>query len=481
MTHDCQPDRSLASNRDAAMAYAARYLDDGSFEKELAHLISIPSESQIPMRALDLKRYLDEGISPILKRLGFSLHQIETAEDINDVHALPTLLATRIEDPNLPTVLLYGHGDVVNGMETQWRKGLNPWVLTREGDKIYGRGVVDNKGQHLIAFSSLAAVIKAKGRLGFNVKILMDMGEEIGSPGLRKFLSIHRSACSADVFLAFDGPRLTEGGPEINLGARGLVNLELIVNLRSGTHHSGHWGGLLADPAIILAHALTSIMSREGHVLVPGWTPTSIPEAVRAKCAELSLPNHIHPEAEVWWGEASLTPAERIFAWTSPVVLSLLSGTHETPVNAVQGDARARLGIRHTIDVPARNFAPFLREHLVREGHVHVQVHEIVDRDIFAPARTPPDNLWVRRVAASMERTSGATTNVIPNNSASNPSSLFQDELSVPTIWIPWSHPGCGQHGPDEHALLPLFREGLQITAGLWWDLGDPAFLEDFQ
>jgi acetylornithine deacetylase/succinyl-diaminopimelate desuccinylase-like protein len=84
----------------------------------------------------------------------------------------PVLLGSRIEDPGLPTVLVYGHGDVVRGEPQRWRKGLDPWLVTVEGDKVYGRGVVDNKGQHLIAIEALRAVLAARGRLGFNAKVL---------------------------------------------------------------------------------------------------------------------------------------------------------------------------------------------------------------------------------------------------------------------------------------------------------------------
>ncbi|MEK7361570.1 MAG: M20/M25/M40 family metallo-hydrolase, partial [Pseudomonadota bacterium] len=97
----------------------------------------------------------------------------------------PFLFAERIEDSGLPTVLSYGHGDVIRGQAEQWRAGLDPWVLTRDGDRLYGRGSADNKGQHSINLGALEAVLKARGRLGFNVKMLIETGEETGSPGLR--------------------------------------------------------------------------------------------------------------------------------------------------------------------------------------------------------------------------------------------------------------------------------------------------------
>jgi acetylornithine deacetylase/succinyl-diaminopimelate desuccinylase-like protein len=76
----------------------------------------------------------------------------------------PFLFAERIEDAALPTVLTYGHGDVIRGQEGRWRAGLDPWTLTVEGDKVYGRGTADNKGQHLINLRALANVLAVRGR-----------------------------------------------------------------------------------------------------------------------------------------------------------------------------------------------------------------------------------------------------------------------------------------------------------------------------
>ena len=103
----------------------------------------------------------------------------------------PFLVAERIEDPALVTVLIYGHGDTVRGLDDLWRPGLSPWTLTVEGDRCYGRGTADNKGQHTINIAALAAVLAEREQrgsgLGFNVKVLIEMGEEIGSRGLASF------------------------------------------------------------------------------------------------------------------------------------------------------------------------------------------------------------------------------------------------------------------------------------------------------
>ena len=108
----------------------------------------------------------------------------------------PVLLATRIEEPGLPVVLGYGHGDVVRGLEDQWTKGKGPWITARDGDRLYGRGTADNKGQHTINMAALRAVLAERGRLGFNAKFMIEMGEEAGSKGLKELVRAHTSRTS---------------------------------------------------------------------------------------------------------------------------------------------------------------------------------------------------------------------------------------------------------------------------------------------
>lgn len=460
---------TMRGSRDGAIGRARRGFDDGSFLARLGPLVAVPTESTNPDRLGDLVRYCTQVLGPMLPPLGFEVQVLD-----NPVAGCgPVLLATRIEDPALPTVLIYGHGDVVRAMPERWRPGLDPWALTIEGDRIYGRGVVDNKGQHLLAIEALRAVLEERGRLGFNAKLMVETGEEAGSPGLRQFLQRHRAPCAADVFIALDGPRQTTVVPDVTLGTRGGIAIDLVVKLREGSHHSGHWGGLLADPGFILAQALSTIVGRDGRILVPGWTPRHVPESVTRACREVvweDLPGT--PVPDPGWGEPGLSRAERVFAWTSVVLLASICGQPEGPVNAVAGEARARVQVRHTVDVPAAGIIPALRAHLDAAGFGAVQVVPVMERDMFPPARTDPENPWVQAVVRSMAETAGRRPNVIPTNPASGPSQYFVDELGTPVMWIPHSYGGCGQHGPDEHGLGSLFRDGLGHMTGIWWDIG---------
>ncbi len=108
---------------------------------------------------------------------------------------------------------------------------------------------------------------RAAAGLGFNAKFIIETGEEIGSPDLRQVCEQLRDELKADLFLGSDGPRLSADRPTLFLGCRGGIRIHLDVNLREGAHHSGNWGGVLANPATILANAIATLVDGKGRLL----------------------------------------------------------------------------------------------------------------------------------------------------------------------------------------------------------------------
>ena len=460
----------MMGTREEAMAAALATFDDGGFRDRLGKLVAIQSTSQEPEHAPDVDRYLGAAIQPWLERLGFTvaIHPNPASG------AGPILTAERIEGAGRPTVITYGHGDTVRGLETQWSDGIAPWTLTPRGDRWYGRGTADNKGQHALNLTALETVLAARGgKLGFNLKLVLEMSEERGSTGLRAFVGAHRDALAADVLIGSDGPRVAPDTPTIATGTRGTFHFDLAVALRPGGVHSGHWGGLIDDPAVILAHAIAAIIDRHGRILVRDWLPANgVPAAVRAALAGCPVEGgEDAPRIDPEWGEPGLSAAEKIYGWNSFIVLAMLSGKPDAPVNAVAPDARAHCQIRYTADSDPATFAPALRRHLDASGFPEVQIDKAGVR--MPASRTSIDDPWVRFAAHSMERSLGRRVQVIPNSSGGLPGDVFADHLGVPLIWVPHSYNGCRQHGPDEHLLLRPAREGMAAMAGLWWDLGE--------
>ena len=454
-----------APTRDAAVAAARDRFGSGAFEAALAGLVARRTDGSDPAA---LRAYLTEEIAPRFAALGATTEILEPPGG-----APPLLRAERIEDPDAPTVLLYGHGDTVPAMAGRWAEGRDPLALTRDGARLYGRGVVDNKGQHLIGLEALAAVFEARGgRLGFNVRAAIEMGEETGSPGLGALFAADPARFAADVLIASDGPRVRPDRPTLFLGARGAANLTLRCRLREGGHHSGNWGGLLRDPAIRLAQALATITGPMGEIRVPEWRPGSLTPAVRAAIASCPV-DESGPEIDPGWGEPGLTPGERVWGWNSVTVRAMTAGDPEAPVNAVPPAASAWIQLRFVVGTDEADILPALRRHLDRAGFEDVEIEG--EPLLFRATRLDPDSPWAVWARESLTRTLGAAPAVLPNLGGSLPNDVFAETLGLPTIWVPHGHPACSQHAPDEHALAPVLEEGLAMMAGLWWDLGEPA------
>jgi acetylornithine deacetylase/succinyl-diaminopimelate desuccinylase-like protein len=456
-------------SRAQAIAQAEAYFDDGRFMETLKRRVAIRSESQEPDSRPHLYTYLQQEITPYLEGLGFTTEVIENPLP----GGTPFLIAERSEPQAAFTVLTYGHGDVVRGYDKQWRQGLFPWEIVVEGDRWYGRGIADNKAQHTINFAALEEVMKVRGgRLGYNVRLILEMGEETGSPGLNDVCRQYAERLKADVFIASDGPRVNAPTPTMFLGSRGGCNFDLKVHSRDGGHHSGNWGGLLRNPGVRLANAIACLVDGRGRIRVPSLLPDTLPQSVRDALANVTVGGGpTDPEVDPEWGEPGLSPAERVFGWNTLEVLAFKTGNPEAPVNAIPGHASAHCQIRFVVGSDDRNFIANIRAHLDAHGYDDVEV--VLSGVQFSATRLDPDDEWVRWGLASMQETSGKQPTLLPNLGGSLPNDVFSETLGLPTLWVPHSYPACSQHAPNEHILASVSRESLQVMAGLFWDLAE--------
>jgi acetylornithine deacetylase/succinyl-diaminopimelate desuccinylase-like protein len=452
--------------RSAAIAAATEYFDSGAFLDDLTRRVAFQTE----YGSADLRPYLAQEMVPAVERLGATA----TVIDNPVAGGGPFLISHRHESDELPTVLVYGHADVVIAEPHRWRAGLDPWRVTVEDDRWYGRGTADNKGQHTINIAALEHVLAVRGgRLGFNVTILVETGEESGSTGLRELCARYRDELSASVLIASDGPRVAASRPTVFLGTRGTAGFTLRADLRDRAYHSGNWGGALRNPATVLANAIACLVDQHGRIMVDGLRPSAVPDNVREALRTIPIGGDPgDPDVDEDWGEPGLTPAERVIAWNTLEVLSLAAGNPVTPVGAIPGSAHAHCQLRYVVGTDIAGLARYLREHLDAHGFPMVTVHPGLH---MGASRTDPDDAWVGFVLDSLRRTHGTAPALLPNLGGSLPNDVFTDDLGLKTIWIPHSYPACAQHAPDEHLLGSVARQALGLMAGLFWDVGDRA------
>jgi acetylornithine deacetylase/succinyl-diaminopimelate desuccinylase-like protein len=453
--------------RSLALEYASDYFDSGAFLADLTRRVAFQTESGLPDRRPDLTAYLEREMLPVASRLGATARVLDNPGDGG-----PLLIARRHEGDDLLTVLTYGHADVVAAEPRRWRAGLDPWRVTVEHDRWYGRGTADNKGQHTINLAALEQVLRARGgRLGFNLVILIETSEESGSPGLSEFCARHRDELAANLLIASDGPRVAAGQPTVFLGSRGSAGFTVRVALRDRSYHSGNWGGLLRNPATVLAAAIACLVDSRGRILVPALRTPPIPDAVKNALTTIPVGGEPgDPEIDQDWGEPGLTPAERAIAGNALEVLSMAAGNPDTPVNAIPGSAHAHCQLRFVAGTDVTGMTAALRAHLDQHGFGMVT---IAPGHVMNASRTDPAHPWVQFALASLERTERTRPALLPNLGGSLPNDVFTGQLALPTIWIPHSYPACAQHAPDEHLLAPLARQALRLMTGLFWDIGD--------
>ncbi|MEV6876738.1 M20 family metallopeptidase [Amycolatopsis sp. NPDC051128] len=447
------------------LAKAQAHVDSGAFFAELATLVGYPTVSDAPEGRVAIKAYLDDVLTPALTALGCAVATYPNPDPAGG----PFLVGTRVESPERPTLLCYGHADVV-GEAGQWSDGLDPWTLTADGDRWYGRGTADNKGQHLINLTALRLLLAEQGSLGFNLKFLFETGEEIGSPGLTEFAAEHKELLRADVLIASDGPRLDSATPTLFLGARGSVRIALDVDLRPGSYHSGNWGGLLRNPATTLAAAIACLVDGHGRIQVPELLPPGLPGTVRAALAGVVVANSPgDPVPDSGWGDPRLTAAERLYGWNTLEVLALGAADVDRPVNAIPGRARAVLQLRYVAGTDVGGIAEVVKKRLAEHGFPMVEV--TIDGS-FKASRTPVDDPWVSWAKSTLDAVADRPVALLPNFGGGLPNHVFTDVLGLPTLWLPHSYPGCLQHAPDEHLLASVAREGVVLATALFHALG---------
>ncbi len=459
---------SRALGRDQAIGLATQTLASGQFFATLARRIALATESQNPQAAEQLANYLSAELQPALRSLGFSCEIYANPQP----NCPPLMVATRIESQALPTLLLYGHGDVTNGQEALWMPGTHPWQLSEHDGRLYGRGAADNKGQHTINLLALEAVLSARqGQLGYNVKILFEMSEEIGSLGLEEFCRQQQAVLKADLFLASDGPRLNAQTPTIFLGSRGICQFRLRCHTGNGDRHSGNWGGVITNAAIRLQHALATLVSPTGQIL-PAALKAPAPQGITAEMMR-ALPiggAPGDPQLNPHWGESHLTAGERLFGCNSLEVIAFGAGNIAKPIGAIPETAEAVCHLRLVPGTDWHNLINNLRDHFASCGFADIEVSA---EGGYNATRLDPSHPWVSFVQHSMQRSLNQPVTVLPNLGGTIPNHCFADVLNLPTVWMPHSYPSCSQHAPNEHLLKSVVEQGLAAAAGLFWDLGE--------
>jgi len=446
----------------AAIAHARRYRE--RFLAELADFVRFPSVSADPRHAADVVACA-RWLASHLRGLGATeVRIVPTARH-------PVVHAAWRRATGQPTVLIYGHYDVVSADPLEaWRS--SPFEATRRGESLYGRGTSDDKGQLFAHLKALEAFLRTSGALPINVACLFDGEEEIGSPSLGALLASQRRAFEADVAVVSDTPILGPGRPALTYALRGLLSLEARVAGPRHDLHSGRFGGAVHNPAQVLCDLVSSLHDASGRVAVAGFYDRVRPahEAERAAIARTGPTDaQVRREAGVdeAWGEPGYTLFERM---TLRPALSVngLAGGHAGPgpKTVIPASARTKLSVRLVPDQDPEEIADLLKEHFERLAPATVRV-AIVSDTAVRPFLADRDHPELPVALEAYRKGFGAVPAFLRAGGSIPAVRMLQDVLGRSPLLMGFALPDDGMHGPNERLHLPTFWSAIETSIWL--------------
>ncbi|GAA3937407.1 dipeptidase [Streptomyces gulbargensis] len=471
----------MSETPDSAVHAVRTYIEQHreTFLGDLAEWLRIPSVSAQPERAGDVRRSA-EWLAAHLTGTGFP------TVEVWETPGAPAVFAEwPSEDPDAPTVLVYGHHDVQPAArEDGWR--TEPFEPTVIDGRMYARGAADDKGQVFFHTLGVRAHLAATGRTtpAVRLKLLIEGEEESGSPHFRALVEEHAGRLAADAVIVSDTGMWSETTPTVCTGMRGVADCEITFHGPDQDIHSGSFGGAVPNPATVAGRVVAALHDAHERVAIPGFYDgvTELTEAERALVAEL-------PFDEAAWlrtakshgtlGEAGFSTLERV--WARPTAeVNGIGGGYQGPggKTIVPASAQLKLSFRLVAGQDPATIERAVRDWLA--GLVPAGIrYEITFGAPTRPCLTPLGHPALTALAGAMSRAFDGATVRYTREGGSGPAADLQDVLGAPVLFLGISVPSDGWHAPDEKIELDLLMKGVETTAYLWGDL--PAALHDAQ
>jgi len=451
--------------------------------------LSLPNDARHPDDILRMVTWLEAKFSA----LGFETRRLPTAGS-------PLLLAERRHDAADQTVLVYLQADGQPVDPSRWLQDdpYQPVLKERDADgnwqelpwdrlhgevapdwRIFARSASDSKGPMTQFMAAIAALDDAGITPDFNLKVIIDTEEELGSPHLADTVTEHRELLASDLLLIFDGPPHASNAPTLSFGARGIVDVTLISFGPRVPQHSGHYGNFVPNPAQHMARILGSLKSIDGRVLIPGFYDgieldddvreilANVPddEAALRRQIGFARPDAVAPTLQEALQYPSLNIRGLSSAWVGTEARTIIPDT-----------ATAEIDIRLVLESDPARLVRLLRTHIEDLGY------HIIDRapteaerlerpyivamthnlsyDAF---RSDFDGTAGRLARAGMRHLYGHEPILIRTMGGSIPIAPFVTTLAIPAATVPTVNIDNNQHSPNENIELQFFIEGISI------------------
>jgi acetylornithine deacetylase/succinyl-diaminopimelate desuccinylase-like protein len=370
--------------------------------------------------------------------------------------------------PDKPTVLVYGHYDVVPAvLEDGW--DTDPFEPVVKDGRVYARGATDDKGQLFIHVKALEAYLKTAGGAPVNVKFLIEGEEEVSSPNLTPFIEAHLDLLKADACVISDSSMRVIEEPAVTHSLRGMTYIEVHVEGPREDLHSGFFGGAAHNPAVALVEILSSLYNPDGTIAAAGFYDDVVPltDEERAMIEKTALTEEQFKEATgvpAVWGDQQYTIRERVSARPTLDINGLWSGySGPGPKTIIPARAGAKLSSRLVGNQDPDRIFEVLKAHIesVRPPTVKVSVELLTTgRPALIPFTLPE----MQAAARAYERGWGYAPVFVRGGGSIPVVADIAALMNIPVVMMGYGLDSDGLHAPNEHYSLEMFARGIETA-----------------
>jgi acetylornithine deacetylase/succinyl-diaminopimelate desuccinylase-like protein len=445
-----------------ALRYARAHQQE--FVLGLKEFLRFPSVSSQPARA-DAVRKCATWLARNLKGVG-----------LDHVRIIPTrgnpiVYASWLRVPSRPTLIIYGHYDVLPGEPLrEWR--TPPFTPALKNDNLYGRGASDDKGQLFSHIKAIESYLKTERTLPVNIKCIFEGEEEIGSPHLTSFIARNKRALRADAAVISDTRMLAPDRPAISYAQRGGLRAELEVNGPPQDLHSGNFGGAVHNPLQALCEIIAQLHDAQGRVAIPGfyddvrrWSEEE--RAFMARTGPTDEQILQDADLERGWGESGFSLYERTTIRPA-LTLNGMAGGHHGPgaKSIIPARAIAKLSFRLVPDQDPQNIGQLFRDHIERTTPADVYC-SVRTFSPIEPALMDRNHPAVRAAAFAYKKGFGSAAVFVRSGGSIPVVHTFQKTLGIPAVLMGFGLPDDHIHAPNEKFHLPNFYNA--IATSIWY------------
>jgi len=442
------------------MEHVKKYIEENKdrFLDELFGLIRIPSISSESARKDDMMAAAEYWKESIIKA-GADKAEVMPSE------GNPVVYGEKMIDPAAPTVLVYGHYDVmpVDPVDLWNSEPFEPEI--RDG-KIWARGADDDKGQAFMHAKAFEMMVNTN-TLPCNVKFMIEGEEEVGSPSLGKFCEDHKEMLKADIILVSDTSMIAPDIPSITTGLRGLAYMEVEVTGPNKDLHSGLFGGAVANPINILTKMIASLTDEDNVITIPGFYDDVeiISDEERTEMAKAPFNLEAYKKAldikEVW-GEKGYSTNERTGIRPSLDVNGIWGGyTGEGAKTVIASTAHAKISMRLVPHQDHHKIAELFEKHFkaIAPPCVKVKVSALHGGQGYV---SPTDMVAYKAADKAYTEVFGKKPVPVRSGGSIPIISTFEQVLGTKSILMGFGLESDAIHSPNENYPLEQFFNGIE-------------------